>query len=76
MAGDFNLQESYLRNNTEGYHISRNAGPTRRGRNANSAIDHIVSTHRITGITHVETVSRSDHIPISAEVTMTPKFNA
>ena len=70
MAGDFNLKEDYLREKTEGYHISRNAGATRRGRNANRAIDHIVSTHRMTGVTHVDTRSKSDHIPFQSEVTL------
>ena len=47
MAGDFNLTEEYLRLNTEGYQISRNAGATRNTRNANTAIDHVMSTFKM-----------------------------
>ena len=68
MAGDFNLEESYIRENTEDYKISRNAGPTRKGRYANTAIDHVISTFEMTGTTLLSTESKSDHIPIMVEI--------
>ena len=47
---------------TEGLHVSRNAGPTRR--NGATAIDHVISTYRMSSVEKIETLSNSDHIPI------------
>ena len=69
-AGDFNLEENYLRQNTEKFKISRNIGATRKGSNAHKAIDHFLSTYQLTAIKHLNSESDSDHIPISTEITV------
>ena len=67
-AGDFNLTEEQLRGHTQGLKISRNMGPTRRGSNALLAIDHIISTYEMSGVSLLETLSDSDHLPIRVEI--------
>ena len=69
-AGDFNLDENHLRQNTEKFNISRNIGATRKGPNANKAIDHFLSTYQLSAINHLNSESDSDHIPISTEITV------
>ena len=72
-AGDYNLTEMQLRTLTDGVKISRNAGPTRKGRNARSeAIDHVISTYEMSGIEKLGSLSKSDHIPIKIMVKVKP----
>ena len=73
-AGDFNLDENYLRQNTEKFNISRNIGATRKGSNANKAIDHFLSTYQLSATKHLNSESDSDHIPISTEITVQGKL--